>query len=134
MSQQTSEACTRHEREPQGGRRRPGFDDRGEEASPSEVLLQGPVRFRGHRPVPAARSAQGGALGSGRRGHAGEAFGFLKGVHQNHPDVLGEIVKTIARAWATPDATPEHVIDRLAIDAPDTAKLVRATLPDEPVR
>jgi len=57
---------------------------------------------------------------------------FLTSVHQNHPHVLGEIVKTIAHAWGTPDATPEQVIARLAVDAPDTAKLVRASLPDEP--
>lgn len=58
---------------------------------------------------------------------------FLTGVHQDHPDALGEIVKAIARAWATPDATPEHVIDRLSVDAPDTAKLVRAVLSGKPV-
>ncbi len=57
---------------------------------------------------------------------------LLMSVHQNDPDALGEIVKTIARAWATPDATPEQVIGRLAVDAPQTAKLVRASIPDAP--
>lgn len=57
---------------------------------------------------------------------------FLTGVHQDHPDVLGEVVKAIARAWGTPDATPEQVIGRLAVDGPEAAKLIRASLPDEP--
>jgi len=57
---------------------------------------------------------------------------FLMNVHQNDAQALGEIVEAIARAWGTPDATPAQVIDRLAVDAPETAKLVRASLPDAP--
>ncbi len=57
---------------------------------------------------------------------------FLTSVHQNHPDALSDIAKAIARAWGAPDATPAQVIDRLAVDAPQTAKLVRASLPDAP--
>jgi predicted nucleic acid-binding protein len=59
---------------------------------------------------------------------------FLMNVHQNDPQALGEIVETIARAWGAPDATPAQVIDRLAVDAPDTAKLLRASIPDAPAQ
>lgn len=54
---------------------------------------------------------------------------FLTGLHQDHPDALGRIAAAIARAWGD-DAKPGDVLDSLAIDAPDTAALVRQTLGD----
>lgn len=52
---------------------------------------------------------------------------FLTGLHQDHPDTLGRIIAAIAHAWSD-DAKPDDVLDSLAIDAPDTAALVRQTL------
>ncbi|CEG86735.1 Putative uncharacterized protein ORF C57 [Propionibacterium freudenreichii] len=56
---------------------------------------------------------------------------FLTELHYDHPDTLGEVVQAIARAWGT-DATPGQVIDRLAVDAPETAAMIRASLRDHP--
>lgn len=52
---------------------------------------------------------------------------FLTRLHESHPDTLGRIMTAIARAWAG-DATASDVLDRLAIDAPHTARLARQTL------
>ncbi|MGP5709714.1 PIN domain-containing protein [Brachybacterium alimentarium] len=52
---------------------------------------------------------------------------FLTGLRAAHPDVLGGIVTVIARAWGG-DATAVDVLDRLAVDAPRTAGLVRQAL------
>lgn len=53
---------------------------------------------------------------------------FLTELHTRHPDTLGGIMMAIAHAWGSADATPEQVIDSLAIDAPDAADRIRATL------
>lgn len=58
---------------------------------------------------------------------------FLTELHGDNPDALGDVVKAIARAWG-PDATPSQVIDRLAIDTPETANLIHASLGDHPAR
>ncbi|WP_232548905.1 PIN domain-containing protein [Propioniciclava soli] len=52
---------------------------------------------------------------------------FLTGLRAAHPDVLDGIVTAIARAWGG-DATAVDVLDRLAVDAPRTAGLVRQAL------
>lgn len=52
---------------------------------------------------------------------------FLAGLHEEHPDALAGIVTAIARAWGG-DATASDVLDRLAVDAPHTAGLVRQPL------
>ena len=52
---------------------------------------------------------------------------FLAGLHEAHPDTLGGIVTAIARAWGG-DATAVDVLDRLAVDAPHAAGLVRQSL------
>jgi predicted nucleic acid-binding protein len=52
---------------------------------------------------------------------------FLTWLHEAHPDILGRIVTGIARAWAS-DVTASDVLDRLAVDAPRTAGLVRQAL------
>ena len=52
---------------------------------------------------------------------------FLSGLHEAYPDTLGGIVAVIARAWGG-DATAVDVLDRLAVDAPHTAGLVRRSL------
>jgi hypothetical protein len=54
---------------------------------------------------------------------------FLTGLHQDRPDALVGIVAAIAAAWGD-GASPGDVLDRLAIDAPDTVALVRQTLGD----
>lgn len=52
---------------------------------------------------------------------------FLTGLHEAHPEALGRIVTGIARAWRG-DATAPDVLDRLAVDAPHTADLIRHAL------
>lgn len=52
---------------------------------------------------------------------------FLTELHQNHPNTLSGIVATIARTWGN-GATPGDVLDRLAVDAPRSAHLVRNAL------
>ncbi len=52
---------------------------------------------------------------------------FLVGLHESHPDTLGPIMTDIARAWRG-DATASDVLDRLAVDAPHAADLVRRAL------
>lgn len=54
---------------------------------------------------------------------------FLAELHQEHPEVLGGIVTEIARVWGD-DARPDDVLDRLALDTPGTAALVRQALGD----
>lgn len=54
---------------------------------------------------------------------------FLTALHQDRPDALIGIVGTIAVAWGD-GAGPGDVLDRLAIDAPDTAALARQVLRD----
>lgn len=54
---------------------------------------------------------------------------FLVTLQQDHPDVLSGIVVAIARTWGD-GATPGDVLDRLAVDAPRTADLVRDALRD----
>ncbi|MFV0461172.1 MAG: PIN domain-containing protein [Actinomycetales bacterium] len=52
---------------------------------------------------------------------------FLAGLHQDHPDALSAIVTAITRTWGN-GATPGDVLDRLAVDAPHSADLVRDAL------
>jgi hypothetical protein len=52
---------------------------------------------------------------------------FLATLQQDHPDVLSGIVVAIARTWGN-GATPGDVLDRLAVDAPRSADLVRDAL------
>lgn len=52
---------------------------------------------------------------------------FLVGLHQDHPDALSGIITAIAGTWGD-GATPGDVLDRLAIDAPHSADLVRHAL------
>lgn len=52
---------------------------------------------------------------------------FLAGLHKAHPHTLGKIVIAIAHAWGG-DATPPDVLDRLAVDAPQTANLIHQEL------
>lgn len=59
---------------------------------------------------------------------------FLAELHHDHPDTLGEVVQAMAPAWGSPDATPGQVIDRLVVDAPDAANLIRASLHDDSER
>ncbi|PRI11476.1 PIN domain-containing protein [Leucobacter massiliensis] len=54
---------------------------------------------------------------------------FLCELHSDHPDALGAIASAIARAWSD-GAAPLEVVDRLAIDAPHAAALVRNSLSD----
>ena len=54
---------------------------------------------------------------------------FLTRLHESHPDTLGRIMTNIAQAWGG-DATALDVLDRLAVDAPRTAGLVRQKLGD----
>lgn len=54
---------------------------------------------------------------------------FLATLQQDHPDVLSGIVVAIARTWGD-GVTPGDVLDRLAVDAPRTADLVRDALKD----
>lgn len=56
---------------------------------------------------------------------------FLTELHKTHPDALGGIVTTIARVWGN-DATAANVLDRLTVNAPGTADLVRHALGDHP--
>jgi len=53
---------------------------------------------------------------------------FLTELHLDHPRALAEIVREIARAWGSADATPIQVCDRLAVDASGTATLIQASL------
>lgn len=52
---------------------------------------------------------------------------FLTGLHEAYPEMLRGIVTAIARAWGG-NATASDVLDRLAVDAPHTAGLVRSPL------
>jgi hypothetical protein len=52
---------------------------------------------------------------------------FLAGLHQDHPNALSGIVAAIARTWDN-GATPDDVLDRLAVDTPRSADLVRHAL------
>ncbi|MFT4212522.1 MAG: PIN domain-containing protein [Microbacterium sp.] len=52
---------------------------------------------------------------------------FIAGLHQDHPDALSGIVTAIAHTWGD-GATPSHVLDRLAVDTPRSADLVRDAL------
>ena len=52
---------------------------------------------------------------------------FLTRLHETHPDMLGRIVIEIAHAWRG-DATAPEVLDRLAVDTPQTADLIRHAL------
>lgn len=54
---------------------------------------------------------------------------FLTKLHQDRPDALGGIVAVIAVARGD-GAGPGEVLDRLAIDAPGTADLIRQTVED----
>lgn len=45
-----------------------------------------------------------------------------------NPDALGDVVRTVARVWDGGDATTDQVIDRLAVDAPGAAELIRSSL------
>lgn len=49
---------------------------------------------------------------------------FLTTLYQDQPDALVGIVAAISMAWGD-GAGPDNVLDRLAIDAPDTVALVR---------
>ncbi|NLG21755.1 MAG: PIN domain-containing protein [Actinomycetales bacterium] len=53
---------------------------------------------------------------------------FLTELHTRHPDTLRAIMSAIAHAWGSVDATPDQVIDRLAVDAPGAAGRIRASL------
>ncbi|MFT3861144.1 hypothetical protein [Micropruina sp.] len=52
---------------------------------------------------------------------------FLAGLHEAHPDTLGRITTGIARAWGR-NTVASDVLDRLAVDTPHTADLIRQTL------
>ena len=52
---------------------------------------------------------------------------FLAGLYETQPDTLGGIVTAVARARGC-DATAVDVLDRLAVDAPHAAGLVRQSL------
>ncbi|HOA27518.1 MAG TPA: hypothetical protein PKG51_08410, partial [Arachnia sp.] len=52
---------------------------------------------------------------------------FLAGLYETQRDTLGGIVTAVARAWGG-DATAVDVLDRLAVDAPHAAGLVRQSL------
>lgn len=56
---------------------------------------------------------------------------FLTELHHEHPDTLGQVVRAVARAWSSPDATPTRVIDRLTVDAPAAGNLIRTALRDD---
>ena len=56
---------------------------------------------------------------------------FLAELHDTRPDTLAGIVTAIARAWGD-GATSAEVLDRLAVDAPRTAGLLRQTLGNYP--
>jgi len=59
---------------------------------------------------------------------------LLTEFHEAYPDALDGIVTAIARVWHN-DATAADVLDRLAIDTPGTADLVRQSLaPTSPAR
>ncbi|MCL2463509.1 MAG: PIN domain-containing protein [Micrococcales bacterium] len=51
--------------------------------------------------------------------------GFLSDLHRDHPRVLPEIVDAIAGAWRDPQAEPEQVLERFAVDTPRTVALLR---------
>jgi len=53
---------------------------------------------------------------------------FLAEIHREHPHALAKIVREIARAWSADESTPGQVVDRLAVDAPRVAGLIRASL------
>lgn len=55
---------------------------------------------------------------------------FLAELQHGAPEALQEIVTAIAHAWQAPGATAEDVLDRLAVDAPHTAELIRSTAKD----
>lgn len=59
--------------------------------------------------------------------HAQHPDEFLAGLQQGRPGALSEVVVAIVRTWGD-DATPHDVLDRLAIDAPRSADLIRHVL------
>lgn len=59
--------------------------------------------------------------------HAQHPDDFLAGLHQDRPGVLSEVIVAIARTWGD-DATLDDVLDRLAVDAPRSADLIRHAL------
>lgn len=59
--------------------------------------------------------------------HAQHPDDFLVGLHQDHPDALSGIATAIADTWGD-GATPGDVLDRLGVDAPRSADLVRRAL------
>lgn len=56
---------------------------------------------------------------------------FLAELHEMHPGSLVSIVTAIARAWGD-NSTAADVLDRLAVEAPRAANLVRQALGDHP--